>query len=113
MKTESLRVAVVITDGRLAACVEGDDYSASLAACLRAAGAEVGLLVLVGDTVEDLLGALAYATTQHFDLVVAAGARGHVGSDRLAQTLAFRYGRRLAVDVAVLERLMAQRRGDG
>jgi nicotinamide-nucleotide amidase len=93
------RAVVVLTGSELARGAKADANGRFLAAELTRLGVEPSRLVVVGDRVEDLEGALSEALAA--DLAVFSGGLGPTHDDRTVEVLAAVTRRRLVVDPAL------------
>ena len=112
----SVRAGIVVTGTEVLTGRVADRNGPWLAEQLLALGVDVGHVVVVGDRVDDLLGALEFLAGTDVPLVITTGGLGPTADDLTAEVVGRFQGRASAPDpdleqriAAVVERLTARR----
>lgn len=96
------RAAIVVTGTEVLEGRVRDENGAAVAASLAAHGVSVERITVVGDPIDDIVGAVDQAIASGADLVVTTGGLGPTHDDRTMEAVAVATGRALQVDDAAL-----------
>ncbi|MHB8491641.1 MAG: competence/damage-inducible protein A [Solirubrobacteraceae bacterium] len=103
----TVRAAIVVTGTEVLTGRRQDRNGPWLSTRLRAVGAEVAHIAIVGDHRAELRAALQFAASQGVDLVVTSGGLGPTADDLTAEVVAAVQGRPTALDEGLEARIAA------
>jgi nicotinamide-nucleotide amidase len=103
----SVRAGIVVTGTEVLAGIIDDRNGPWLSERLRERGVELAHIMVVGDRHEDMRAALDFLARERVDVVVTSGGLGPTADDLTAEVVGEFAGRRMVLDEALEERILA------